>query len=826
MTKAAFFAPGNLKDDSRTGTSRLRSLWRACIRSLPTYTLLEEAGALQFRGTGLDVGEVSAVQAALAEFAPDVAIIADAEPTEHWFEFAKTAQRRVFVPLGSVEALKDPAHLDGFTEVWVRTPADAAALGHLPLTVQVLPDAFELPPLKRNPAPNTVAILNEAPDEASLALLAAMIDASARGGQRTIFFAPPQAYYALSQEGVDQRYLVRVSSLEDGLAKAQGAVGDGSATSRHAVIWAHHLGVPILVLGAADKDELPGIEICADGETAARVLPSLLTAPPADDSQTAARAIANDQRALEAALATALGLPVEEDLEATGRAIAENLALEVKIDSSYFNAWSRVLEVNLNVHGCALFDDYIEGTFSWEKDVSLPNAWVERIARATIGGQSVLPLKAVAVLPKDVEPQDLTSVVWIFGIPFAAVQTPEDVPAQTAGLIGLEIGQHNAVQVEFWAADPQCPIQLGRKTQTPASRYEAEGRPHLLTGTGKWPFDRETLTTLPTEGVGQRFRTFQSLMPDKRQSSARLEAMKDAYAGRTAWLIGNGPSVAVPDLEKLKGALTFCFNRFYLAYPTMTFRPTFTVTGDEQMIEDFGQEIIDLSGGQVFVASWSPPPLTGDYCWVRQVAGFPSLFSKDATRRVSPGGSSLYVAMQIAYYLGIRNFYIYGADFKFSFTPVAGATGFRTASGDGNHFIKNYRSGKPWCPPALQNILSSFLSARMLMEADGGFIRNATRGGELEVFDRMDFDDAVADTREREAEAAAAAVAAQEAGLAETAENGETEVIEVAEQEPGEAAETGEIEGIEVAQQDGETEGAKPGEENDAVEVDEIAAVP
>jgi hypothetical protein len=152
---------------------------------------------------------------------------------------------------------------------------------------------------------------------------------------------------------------------------------------------------------------------------------------------------------------------------------------------------------------------------------------------------------------------------------------------------------------------------------------------------------------------------------------------------------------------------------------------------------------------------------------VRQVAGFPSLFSKDASRRVSPGGSSLFVAMQIAYYLGIRNFYVYGADFSFRFTPVPGATGFRTASGDGNHFIKNYRSGRPWCPPALQNILSSFLSARMLMEADGGFIKNATRGGELDVFERMDFDEAVQDTREREArEAQAEAEAAALAGAA------------------------------------------------------------
>jgi hypothetical protein len=276
------------------------------------------------------------------------------------------------------------------------------------------------------------------------------------------------------------------------------------------------------------------------------------------------------------------------------------------------------------------------------------------------------------------------------------------------------------------------------------TKLSPEGRPHVLTARGQWPFDRETLTVLPKNGIGQRFRQFSSVAPNRMPSSAKLEGLRNSFAGKTAWLIGNGPSVSLPDLEKLQGALTFCFNRFYLAYPDLAFRPTFTVTGDEQMIEDFGQEIVDNAGGTVFVANFRPPDLTGDYCWVRQVSGFPSLFSKDASRRVAPGGSSLYAAMQIGYFLGIRNFYIYGADFKFTFNPVVGSSAaFRSASGDGNHFIQNYRSGRPWCPPAIQNILSSFLAARALMESEGGFIRNATRGGELEVFERQDFDTAV-----------------------------------------------------------------------------------
>ena len=162
------------------------------------------------------------------------------------------------------------------------------------------------------------------------------------------------------------------------------------------------------------------------------------------------------------------------------------------------------------------------------------------------------------------------------------------------------------------------------------------------------------------------------------------------------------------------------------------------------MIEDFGQQIVDESGGTVFVSDEQPPALLGDYVWLRQISVFPSLFSPNAAHAVTPGGSSVYVAMQVGYYLGIRKWYIYGADFSFRFAPPRmGSSAFRTAEGDGNHFIANYRSGRPWCPPAIENILPSFYAARLIFEAEGGFIRNVTRGGDLNVFERMDFDAAL-----------------------------------------------------------------------------------
>ena len=63
-----------------------------------------------------------------------------------------------------------------------------------------------------------------------------------------------------------------------------------------------------------------------------------------------------------------------------------------------------------------------------------------------------------------------------------------------------------------------------------------------------------------------------------------------------------------------------------------------------------------------------------------------------------------------------------------------------SAYGEGNHFIKNYRSDKPWCPPETKLIEEAFQVCDQFLRTKGGWIKNATRGGKLEVLERTDFD--------------------------------------------------------------------------------------
>ncbi|MBI0534683.1 hypothetical protein D9599_03750 [Roseomonas sp. KE2513] len=349
--------------------------------------------------------------------------------------------------------------------------------------------------------------------------------------------------------------------------------------------------------------------------------------------------------------------------------------------------------------------------------------------------------EARTVLPHDVTPGDVAMEITLPD--GTAHRHPAPAPAEErAGLVAL-LPSRGRFDLLAWSLDKDAPVlpEPMERESRPIPRLPGDAR---LLRLAIHLAPEAPLAIEPAAGTGQALHRPSIWTQTRPPSSARLRDLAGRHSGETAWIIGNGPSVRTEDLDALEGRLTFCFNRFHLAHEGTRLRARYTVTGDRQMIDDFGEEIVTRSGGTVFVASERPPALTGDYIWVRQLPVFPPLFSFQPEVGVSPGGSSLYVALQLGYMMGVRRFLLYGTDFNFHFTQAASADPFRSAVGDGNHFIPNYRAGRAWCPPALRDITLAFLAARCVIEVNGGLIRNTTRGGLLEIFDRQPFEVALA----------------------------------------------------------------------------------
>jgi len=549
------------------------------------------------------------------------------------------------------------------------------------------------------------------------------------------------------------------------------------------------IGTPAAFDGIAVK---PGKDVLigADSSSLAAAVQSVLADRTlADRLGSSARRAISTRHAIEDAIAAVARAVARLGVEAPAESmVGLNLRPETRDLEIFFNRQSRLLSFGGFVRA-GVPNQALSASFRAAGTPDLPNAWV------TIGAQDDdwAYFSADAVLPPEVAPGQLEMQMEAFGLPFLSLPVETEPSPEVAGFIALEL-EGSGLAVDIWSLDPDVKIQVGTRVARleavgPAERIGATDAPEAdephserpegsagavplvgaaaeavgelpasagphdakravrWRGIGRWPLDRKSVKAISSFGRGQNFSAIEKWLGPDTPSSAQLSRWKDRHAGKTAWLIGNGPSVRTEDLDRLGSAITFSFNRFYLSHEMTSLRPTYTVSGDKQMIEDFGQEIIDRSGGTVFLAHDQVPDVVGDYIWLRQLSVSPPLFSLNPDRVVAPGGSSLFVALQVAYYMGIRRFYFYGADFRFVFKAhKSSRDAYRAASGDGNHFIKNYRDGRPWCPPSFRQIASAFFAARALVESENGFIRNATRGGALEVFPRCDFEDALSDS--------------------------------------------------------------------------------
>lgn len=226
----------------------------------------------------------------------------------------------------------------------------------------------------------------------------------------------------------------------------------------------------------------------------------------------------------------------------------------------------------------------------------------------------------------------------------------------------------------------------------------------------------------------------------------RLNKIHNQHKGKIGFLIGNGPSVKLKDLEAIgnnEEIISFTANRFYLCYEQTSFRPHYVLSSDQQMINDFGNEITyNNASNQVFLASlFKPQHIRNDFVWIKLIHGRPFRFSKNIKKSLMSGGGTLIAALQLGYHMGIRKFYLYGVDHNFHYKKDEGQID--NIKGEGNHFIDNYRSGKSWQEPRIDLVEYSFKECDKVLQMENGFLKNATHGGNLQILERIEFNEII-----------------------------------------------------------------------------------
>jgi hypothetical protein len=229
----------------------------------------------------------------------------------------------------------------------------------------------------------------------------------------------------------------------------------------------------------------------------------------------------------------------------------------------------------------------------------------------------------------------------------------------------------------------------------------------------------------------------------------RLLSFKGKHKGQRAFVIGNGPSLNQCDLGLLKGEITFGVNAIYLNQEKMGFYPTYYVVEDDFVAEDRADEINQLKGPTKFFGNYLR------YCiqdqpgvvWLNlsmnygPYPGFPH-FGRNAARMVWVGGTVTYICLQLAYYMGFTEIYLIGFDHSYKIPADAKieGSGILSQSNDPNHFNSSYfGKGYRWHDPMVERMEQALRRAREIYEGNRRRIFNATIGGKLEVFDRVDY---------------------------------------------------------------------------------------
>lgn len=220
--------------------------------------------------------------------------------------------------------------------------------------------------------------------------------------------------------------------------------------------------------------------------------------------------------------------------------------------------------------------------------------------------------------------------------------------------------------------------------------------------------------------------------------SQRMEKFKDIHLGESCFIIGLGPSLRSQDLDMLErfGIITFSVNAITEVFDMTAWRPNYYVMSDPRGSSDeFLAQLEKIPKEYAFIAD--KVEAIRNKARVSKTVNFhalcnvpsrtPARFSTDVARYVGYGATVVYDCLQIAVYMGFKNVYLLGVD---GYDPSS-------PSHDYGHF---YEEDKLTACVYSDQVLLGYKAARDYGRAHNVNIYNATRGGYIEIFDRVSFD--------------------------------------------------------------------------------------
>ncbi len=253
--------------------------------------------------------------------------------------------------------------------------------------------------------------------------------------------------------------------------------------------------------------------------------------------------------------------------------------------------------------------------------------------------------------------------------------------------------------------------------------------------------------------------TYLCLLKDKLMfkncpSDERLLELKNKFEGRRCFIVALGPSLIAEDLDLIKeyNEYSFSVNRCYQMFDKTRWRPDCYFFSDAKVftpvtrdaIFEMANEGIDIiyskfaapkgmpSTAIYYKAKYTDAILSASRKTKYKKLAVPLRFSSNAYDFIYDGHTCIHSILQLAYFMGFKEVYLLGADCGVSANKVY------------TDLVKNNID----CNISEQNkigdvMIEDYASLKKDIESQqlDFKIFNATRGGRLEVFPRVDIED-------------------------------------------------------------------------------------
>ena len=248
-----------------------------------------------------------------------------------------------------------------------------------------------------------------------------------------------------------------------------------------------------------------------------------------------------------------------------------------------------------------------------------------------------------------------------------------------------------------------------------------------------------------------------------RKYTEKTKKYKDIYKGKRCFIIGNGPSLKLEDLEKLKGEVTFACNSIYAVFEHTSWRPDYYCVWDEYSCKEMMSKKEDmerfLSDCKAFFTSIMCEGFQYRDCrdidnlfFVKSSTktdletSLP-LFSNDCSNQVYTSGTVAYMMLQLAVYMGFSEVYLLGIDCSYAIEKHRDGSITRNDISNYNNLIETETAKEiavlqnASIYPEVDIMINGYKAAKQYADLHGIKIHNASRGGKLDIFGRVELND-------------------------------------------------------------------------------------